>query len=95
MRIAKPEQQIKFTLLLQLMRPTTPYMSAPMNPARYAILSQEDQRLVDSAKEILMHQRDLNEEQAYSLLSEMADKRKTGIADISLQLVNITKRLTV
>jgi len=42
-----------------------------------------------------MHQRDLSEEQAYSLLSEMADKRKTGMADISLQLINITKRLTV
>ncbi len=59
------------------------------------ILSIEDQKLVDSAKEILMHQRDLSEEQAYLLLSEMADKRKTGMADISLQLINITKRLTV
>lgn len=59
------------------------------------ILSIEDQKLVDSAKEILMHQRDLSEEQAYLLLSEMAGKRKTGMAVISLQLINITKRLTV
>jgi len=59
------------------------------------ILSIEDQKLVDSAKDILMHQRDLSEEQAYLLLSEMADKRKTGMVDISLQLINITKRLTV
>jgi AmiR/NasT family two-component response regulator len=58
-------------------------------------LSPEDQKLVDSAKDILMHQRDLSEEQAYSLLSEMADKRKTGMVDMSLQLINITKRLTV
>lgn len=42
-----------------------------------------------------MHQRDLSEEQAYSLLLEMAEKRKIGVADISLQLVNITKRLTI
>ncbi|TXI45368.1 MAG: ANTAR domain-containing protein [Methylophilus sp.] len=70
-------------------------MSASTIPTSPMILSIEDQKLVDSAKEILMHQRDLSEEQAYLLLSEMADKRKTGMADISLQLINITKRLTV
>lgn len=68
-------------------------MSAPMPPS--TMLSQEEQKLVDSARDILMRQRDLNEEEAYLLLSEMADKRKTGMADISLQLINITKRLTV
>ncbi|HCU84356.1 MAG TPA: ANTAR domain-containing protein [Methylophilus sp.] len=70
-------------------------MPAPPFSKPRIILSMEDQKLVDSAKDILMHQRDLSEEQAYSLLSEMADKRKTGMADISLQLINITKRLTV
>jgi len=70
-------------------------MSASIYSKPHITLSMEDQKLVDSAKEILMHQRDLNEEQAYLLLSEMADKRKTGMADISLQLINITKRLTV
>lgn len=54
----------------------------------------EDQKLIDSARDILMHQRDLSAEQAYTLLEEMAFKRKTGIADISLQLVNVTKHLT-
>ncbi|MGP1716300.1 MAG: ANTAR domain-containing protein [Methylophilus sp.] len=58
-------------------------------------MSLEDQKLVDGARDILMRQRALNEEEAYSLLSEMADKRRTGMADISLQLINITKRLTV
>jgi len=77
------------------MRPAAPNMSASAFTKPRIILSTEDQKLVDSAKEILMHQRDLSEEQAYSLLSEMADKRKTGMADISLQLINITKRLTV
>jgi len=77
------------------MRPAAPNMSASAFSRPHIILSTEDQKLVDSAKEILMHQRDLSEEQAYSLLSEMADKRKTGMADISLQLINITKRLTV
>ncbi|WP_232411249.1 MULTISPECIES: ANTAR domain-containing protein [unclassified Methylophilus] len=77
------------------MRPASPDMPAPPFSKPRIILSMEDQKLVDSAKDILMHQRDLSEEQAYSLLSEMADKRKTGMADISLQLINITKRLTV
>ncbi|WP_292820043.1 ANTAR domain-containing protein [Methylophilus sp.] len=77
------------------MRPAPTKMSASTIPTSPMILSIEDQKLVDSAKEILMHQRDLSEEQAYLLLSEMADKRKTGMADISLQLINITKRLTV
>ncbi|HSI29669.1 MAG TPA: ANTAR domain-containing protein [Methylophilus sp.] len=58
-------------------------------------MSLEDQKLVDGARDILMRQRALNEEEAYSLLSEMADKRRTNMADISLQLINITKRLTV
>lgn len=77
------------------MRPAPTKMSASTLSTSPMILSIEDQKLVDSAKEILMHQRDLSEEQAYLLLSEMADKRKTGMADISLQLINITKRLTV
>jgi AmiR/NasT family two-component response regulator len=77
------------------MRPSTPYTSAPLDTSRYTTLSLEDQKLVDSARDILMRQRALNEEEAYALLSEMADKRRTGMADISLQLINITKRLTV
>lgn len=77
------------------MRPTTPSISTLAAAAQHSLLSLEDQKVVDSARDILMRQRALNEEEAYSLLSEMADKRKTGMADISLQLINITKRLTV
>ncbi|KQT31578.1 MULTISPECIES: ANTAR domain-containing protein [unclassified Methylophilus] len=77
------------------MRPNTPNPSTVAAAAQHSLLSQEDQKVVDSARDILMRQRALNEEEAYSLLSEMADKRKTGMADISLQLINITKRLTV
>lgn len=77
------------------MRPSTPYSPAPLDASRHTTLSPEDQKLVDGARDILMRQRALNEEEAYSLLSEMADKRRTGMADISLQLINITKRLTV
>ncbi|HSH87963.1 MAG TPA: ANTAR domain-containing protein [Methylophilus sp.] len=77
------------------MRPTTPNISTSAALSQHALLSLEDQKVVDSARDILMRQRALNEEEAYSLLSEMADKRKTGMADISLQLINITKRLTV
>jgi AmiR/NasT family two-component response regulator len=77
------------------MRPSTPTTSLPFDASQHALLSLEDQKLVDGARDILMRQRALNEEEAYSLLSEMADKRRTGLADISLQLINITKRLTV
>jgi len=76
------------------MRLPNSVMATSMPPTPSDILSLEDQKLVESARDILMHQRDLSEDQAYSLLAEMAYKRKTGIADISLQLVNITKRLT-
>jgi AmiR/NasT family two-component response regulator len=77
------------------MRPLSPDTTASLSSTPRILLSPEDQKLVDSAKDILMHQRDLSEEQAYSLLSEMAEKRKTGMVDMSLQLINITKRLTV
>ena len=77
------------------MRPLPSDTTVSLSSTPRILLSPEDQKLVDSAKDILMHQRDLSEEQAYSLLSEMADKRKTGMVDMSLQLINITKRLTV
>ena len=77
------------------MRPLSSDTTVSLSSTPRILLSPEDQKLVDSAKDILMHQRDLSEEQAYSLLSEMADKRKTGMVDMSLQLINITKRLTV
>ena len=77
------------------MRPITTDTSAPISSTPRILLSPSDQKLVDSARDILMHQRDLSEEQAYTLLLEMAEKRKTGVADISSQLINITKRLTV
>lgn len=67
--------------------------SAPYGAAEP--LSMEEKELVDSAKNILMQQRNLNADEAYSLLSEMADKRKTGLADMSVQLLKITHRLTV
>jgi len=69
----------------------TPLSTSVLQPQAASL---EDQKLIDSARDILMHQRDLSAEQAYRLLAEMASKRKTGIADISLQLVNVTKRLT-
>lgn len=77
------------------MRPSPPYVAATTSSIQISKLSLEEQQLVDCARDILMRQRALNEEEAYSLLSEMADKRRTGMADISLQLINITKRLTV
>lgn len=77
------------------MRLATPNMPVTTLSTPIIMLSPADQKLVDSAKDILMHQRDLSEEQAYSLLSEMAEKRRVGLVDMSAQLISITKRLTV
>lgn len=55
----------------------------------------EEQKLIDTARDILVRQRNLSTEDALAMLNDMADKRKTGLVDISSQLVTITKKLTV
>lgn len=76
--------------------PTTYSTTTEPSPCGAAeSLSLAEKELVDSATNILMHQRNLNAAEAYSLLSEMADKRKTGLADMSVQLLKITHRLIV
>ena len=73
-------------------------MSSATNASLYGnlqSLSPEEQKLVDHARDILMRQRDLSADQAYNLLAEMADKRKSRVADIALQLIQLTQKLTV
>lgn len=60
-----------------------------------AQLNMDEKQTVDRARDILMRQMNMNADQAYALLSEMADKRKTGLADMSLQLVKVSQALTV
>ncbi len=73
-------------------------MSTAANATLYGhlqSLSEEEQKLVDHARDILMRQRNLSTDDAYQLLSEMAEKRKISVADISQQLVTLTQKLTV
>ena len=60
-----------------------------------ASTSSDEQKLIDSARDILMRQRNLNPEEAYALLAEMAEKRKVGLSDIAAQLLTISKMLTI
>jgi AmiR/NasT family two-component response regulator len=55
----------------------------------------EEQKVVDTACDILQRQRNLNHAEAYSLLTEMSEKRKTSLPEIALQLVEISKMLTI
>lgn len=60
-----------------------------------ATLKLEERKLVERAKGILMRQRNLDEEQAYAMLREMAMKRKMKIADLSTQLIEAAKMLII
>ncbi|MDP8566602.1 ANTAR domain-containing protein [Methylophilus aquaticus] len=80
------------------MRTTPLPMSTAANATLYGhlqSLSEEEQKLVDHARDILMRQRNLSTDDAYHLLSEMAEKRKISVAEISQQLVALTQKLTV
>lgn len=60
-----------------------------------ATLTFEEQKVVDVACDILKRQRNLSHSEAYSLLTEMSEKRKTSLFEIALQLVEISKMLTI
>jgi response regulator NasT len=55
----------------------------------------EEQKVVERAKDILMRQRNLNEEEAYRMLRSMAMKKNMQLADISSQLIDVAKVLTI
>lgn len=58
-------------------------------------LTVEEQKVVDTACDILQRQRNLSHTEAYSLLTEMSEKRKTSLPEIALQFVEISKMLTI
>lgn len=60
-----------------------------------ANLNLEEQKLVERARGILMRQRNLDEDEAYSMLHEMAMKRNMKLVDLSSQLIEAAKMLIV
>jgi two-component system, response regulator / RNA-binding antiterminator len=55
----------------------------------------EERAVIERAKEILMRQRNLEEGEAYAMLRTMAMQRNMKIADLSNQLLEVAKMLTV
>lgn len=58
-------------------------------------LERDANALIQRAKEILMRQRGLNDEAAYSLLADIAQKRRKSVASIAQQLIETANRLTI
>lgn len=55
----------------------------------------DERKVVARAKGILMRQRDLNEDEAYTILRSMAMKKNMKLADLSNQLIDAAKMLIV
>ncbi len=56
-------------------------------------LKLEERKVVEQAKGLLMKQRNLDEDEAYSLLRSMAMKKNMKLADLSGQLIDAAKML--
>lgn len=55
----------------------------------------DERKVVERAKGILMRQRNLDEDEAYKMLRTMAMKRNMKLADLSSQLIDAAKLLTI
>ena len=55
----------------------------------------EDQVIIERAKEMLMRQRNIEEHEAYAMLRTMAMQRNIKIVDLSDQLLQVAKMLTI
>lgn len=60
-----------------------------------ANLKLDERKIVERAKGLLMKQRNLNEEQAYGMLRDMAMQKKVKMADLANQLVEVAKVLSL
>lgn len=56
-------------------------------------LKLEERKVVEQAKGLLMRQRNLDEDEAYSLLRSMAMKKNMKLADLSHQLIDAARML--
>ncbi len=54
-----------------------------------------DQKIVERARDILMRQRNLGENEAYEMLTNMAKKRNIKLVDFSNQLIETAKLLII
>jgi two-component system, response regulator / RNA-binding antiterminator len=61
----------------------------------HANTKSEDIVVIERAKELLMRQRNLDEEDAYAMLRTMAMQRNIKIVDLSNQLLQVAKMLTI
>lgn len=55
----------------------------------------DERKVVERAKGILMRQRNIDEDEAYSMLRSMAMKKNMKLADLSSQLIDAAKMLTI
>jgi two-component system, response regulator / RNA-binding antiterminator len=55
----------------------------------------DERKIVERAKGILMRQRNLDEDEAYKMLRSMAMQRNMKLADLSNQLIDAAKMLTI
>lgn len=55
----------------------------------------DEQKIIEQAKSILMRQRSLDEDEAYSMLLSMAVKKNMKLADLSTQLIDAASMLIV
>ena len=55
----------------------------------------DGRKVVERAKGILMRQRNLDEDEAYKMLRSMAMQRNMKLADLSNQLIDAAKMLTI
>jgi two-component system, response regulator / RNA-binding antiterminator len=55
----------------------------------------QEQKIIDRARDILMRQRNLTENQAHEMLSTMARKKNMKLVDASKQLIETAKMLII
>jgi two-component system, response regulator / RNA-binding antiterminator len=58
-------------------------------------IKSDDYVVIERAKELLMRQRNLGEHDAYAMLRTMAMQRNIKIVDLSHQLLQVAKMLTI
>lgn len=59
------------------------------------MLELEEYQTISRAQDMLMRQRNINEDEAYKMLADMAKKRNMKLTDIAHQLIETAKRLTI
>jgi response regulator NasT len=60
-----------------------------------ANLKLDERKVIERSKGLMMRQRQIDEEEAYSLLRNMAMKKNMKLADLSHQLIEAAKMLIV